>query len=87
MATTKEQIKAVLGVIRAVSDVIQELGEVPSGHLYAQLMGQLSLSEYEQVIDILVRSGLVHRGAGYLLIWVGPAKGQVSDVVLKEEAK
>jgi hypothetical protein len=84
MGTTKEQIKAVLGVIRAVADAIKELGEVPSGHLYASLMGQLSLSEYEQVIDILVRGGLVHRGAGYLLIWVGPAKGEMTGVELKD---
>ena len=34
IATSQNDVKAALGILRAVADAIRELGEVPSGHLY-----------------------------------------------------
>jgi len=44
-------IKAALGVLQAVAEAIREVGEVPSGHLYANLMGILTLGQFERVIE------------------------------------
>ncbi len=73
MAVTKQQLAAGIQTIKIVADTIRELGSVPSGHLYAQLMSKLSQHEYEQIIGILTRAGLV-KNCGHLLVWVEPAK-------------
>ena len=70
IATTQNDVKAALGILRAVADAIRELGEVPSGHLYAHLMSKLSLEQYEQVIDVLKQAGLITE-SNHLLTWVG----------------
>ena len=67
--TTQEQ--AAIEIVKAVADTIKDLGSVPSGHLYARLMGHMSLSEYEQIIGFIVRSGLVKRDSSHLLTWIG----------------
>ena len=55
---TLEQ-RAALEIVRAVGEAIKELGEVPSGVLYAHLMRIMSLTAYQMVIETLCRSGLV----------------------------
>ena len=70
IATTQNDVKAALGILRAVADAIRELGEVPSGHLYAHLMSKLSLEQYEQVIGVLKQAGLITE-SNHLLTWVG----------------
>ena len=72
MSKTSEAIAAVR-VAHAVAETIRELGEVPSGHLYARLMGVMELRQYEQVIDLLVDARLVERTPSHLLRWIGPA--------------
>ena len=70
IGTTPNDVKAALGILRAVADTIRELGEVPSGHLYAHLMSKLSLEQYEQVIGVLKQAGLITE-SNHLLTWVG----------------
>jgi hypothetical protein len=57
-------------ITEAVADCIREVGEVPSGHLYAMLTGVLTLNEYSMVIAILRARGDVTQ-RGHLLCWVG----------------
>jgi hypothetical protein len=71
--TTHDDVKAALGIVTAVADAIRELGEVPSGHLYANLMSKLSLEQYEQVIGVLKSTGLITESNAHLLTWVSPA--------------
>lgn len=71
MEFTRDQIAAALKTVQAVAEAIKELGSVPSGELYAQLMGHLSLSAYTRVIDTLKRTGLV-KESNHLLTWIGP---------------
>lgn len=59
----------------AIGEAIREVGEVPSGHLYAMLMGKIGLSAYQSIIGSLVRAGLVKQRADHMLVWVGPLKG------------
>ena len=68
-----EEIKAGVEVLRAVADAIRELKQVPSGHLYARLMGYMDLAAYERIIGVLKNAGLV-REENHLLIWVEPAQ-------------
>lgn len=71
---TKEQIKAALGILLAIGEVIREKKGVPSGELYAQVMSSLSLNEYNMVIDKLVAARLVKR-SNHFLTWIGPKLG------------
>jgi hypothetical protein len=68
---------AALKIAVAVAEAIRELGEVPSGHLYARLMDQMSLDTYNAIIGALKGAGLV-KEQNYLLSWSGPAKGIAS---------
>jgi hypothetical protein len=72
MSKTSEAIAAVR-VAHAIAAAIRNLGEVPSGHLYARVMGVMDLRQYEQVIDLLIDARLVEREPSHLLRWIGPA--------------
>lgn len=64
------QEKAAMQIVLAVGEAIKELGSVPSGHLYAHLMGRMSLETYTKVIALLVKVGAV-KEENNLLTWVG----------------
>jgi hypothetical protein len=57
-----------LNIARVVAETVRECGEAPSGTLYAGLMGVTTLEEYEAVIAMLVRTGIIAK-RGHLLIW------------------
>jgi predicted transcriptional regulator len=79
MTTTKEQIKAAIETLRAIADTIREAKRIPSGTLYAVLMGKMSLETYEKIIGTLKNTGLVRETESHLLEWAGPS--------LQEETK
>jgi hypothetical protein len=66
------ELNAALNVVQAIAETIRELGEVPSGELYARLMRKLDHHQYDQVIGILKRTGLVTETPGHLLRWNEP---------------
>ena len=70
---TNTEVKAAFGILQAVAEAIRQLGEVPSGHLYANLMSKLSLAQFEQVLGVLKGAGLVRESNAHLLTWIGPA--------------
>jgi hypothetical protein len=76
--TTREQVRAAIEVTRAVADCIRELRQVPAGHLYARLMGHLSVEQFEQIISVLVYANLVRRHPSHLLEWIGQEAGRPS---------
>lgn len=67
---------AAVKICHAVADAIRELGRVPNGHLYANLMSRMSLETYTKIIDILKGAGLIEERANEL-IWKGPQKENV----------
>jgi hypothetical protein len=67
----KAQIKATLEVALAVGRVIQSIGSIPSGELYAMVMSRLTLDQYTAIIRWLKEGGMV-RESNYLLTWTGP---------------
>lgn len=64
------QEKAALAIVLAVGEAIKELGSVPNGHLYAHMMGQMSLETYNKVIGVLKNTGAV-KEENHVLTWVG----------------
>lgn len=69
---TQAEIKAGLKMTMAVAEAIRELKQVPSGHLYAQMIGRVTFEGFEKMIAILVNAGLVAQDPSHLLRWVGP---------------
>ncbi len=74
LTENKERLTAALFIAVAVADAIKELGQVPSGHLYARLMGKLSLDQYESLIRTLCNSGVIREDGNHLLHWIGGDK-------------
>lgn len=70
---TPEQTRAALAVVQAVSDTVRELKRVPSGHVYAVLMGRVSLTGYQKILGILKRGGVIEETPGHELVWIGDA--------------
>lgn len=73
MSVTKEQVKAGIEVIRSVGDAIRDLGRVPSGELYARLMGYLTMQDFNNILDVLKGAGLI-KIIHHEIVWVGGQK-------------
>jgi hypothetical protein len=54
-----------------LAEAIQSLGRVPSGELYAQVMGHLTLEQYNATISVLKHGKLIEE-KNHELIWIGP---------------
>lgn len=71
---TKEQVRAAVGLVLAVSETIRELGSVPEGILYSALMGKfptMGLTEFESILGTIERAGGIVR-SHHVATWVGP---------------
>lgn len=75
MKTSSEQVRAGLEILIAMGRTVRELKRVPSGHLYARLMGSISLDQYNSLIGILVKQNLVKLTPSHELVWVGEEGG------------
>lgn len=74
-ALSAEEITSALSIVGVIGESIRELGQVPSGHLYAVVMsGGMDLAQYEQAIGLLKRSKLVAEDASHMLTWTGPGR-------------
>jgi uncharacterized protein YutE (UPF0331/DUF86 family) len=69
---TRRQLEAAIQALKALAEIIRHAGEVPSGELYARLMGRVTLEDYNRLIETLKRAGLVTETPGHLLRWTGP---------------
>lgn len=83
----ESQAQAVAGAVLAIAECIRSLGSVPSGHLYARLMGHMSLETYEGVIGLLIEAGKVKRHSNHLLEWVGPQRATLGSQEANNQKK
>jgi hypothetical protein len=67
----EQKIKAAVEIMKAVAGAIKDLGTIPSGHLYAQLMGKMSLDSYEKMLSALQRMGIVSVDGNHLVTYIG----------------
>ena len=68
------QVQTHVQALAAIAEAIRELGEVPSGTLYAQVMGQFTLDQFQRLIGVLKRADIITE-SGHVLAWVGPNGG------------
>jgi hypothetical protein len=66
------ELKAGLAILMAVSETIRELGEVPSGTLYATLIGKVDFDGYEAMLRTLTNAGLIQVMPSHMIRWCGP---------------
>jgi hypothetical protein len=71
MSTTAVQ-SAAKQLIVIMGETIRDCGEVPSGHLYAQVMHLINLESYNMVIEILEKMHCIKVGRNHLITWIGP---------------
>jgi len=55
----------------AIGEAIRDLGTVPSGHLYAAVMGHMSLSTYQAILGDLEDRGRIKQDRSHLIRWIG----------------
>ena len=67
---TPEHLKLAIELVRAMAETVKAKKEIPSGHMYAMMMGTLDLDQYQKAEGFLLRTGLVKK-EGDLLKWVG----------------
>jgi hypothetical protein len=80
---TKEEAVAYVQIIAALAEAIRGLGSVPSGHLYAYVMGGMSFPQYSRAIEVLKGADLVKED-GHVLTWVGPLIPPVVEVKMSK---
>lgn len=68
--TQEEKMQAAVQIMKAVAEAIREAGSIPSGHLYALLMGKMSLGSYEKMIDAMQRMGII-KVDDHLITYIG----------------
>lgn len=69
---TAPQVSAAFSLLAGVSEAIREAGRIPSGTLYAVLIGKIDITGYQKIIGILKNAGLVEEKS-HELIWIGPS--------------
>lgn len=72
MDTTTATVTATFELLKALAETIHHAGEIPSGELYARIMGKVTLRDYNRLVAALKRTGLVTETPGHLLRWIGP---------------
>ncbi len=60
-------------LVALIAETVRESAEIPSGTIYATIMGTFSLGEYEWAIARLKGAKLIEETGSHLLRWVGPA--------------
>ena len=70
-APTREQLRAGIDALLALCEAIRSLGSVPSGVLYAHVMGVMSIDAYASAVATMKGAGLVAE-EGHVLRWTGP---------------
>lgn len=73
MSAQTDRETAMVALVMTVGEVVQTLGSVPSGHLYARVMQYLSFTQYQSVIASLKYAKLIEEKNNELH-WIGPVK-------------
>ena len=70
-----KSVRAAMQYVAAIAEAIRDLNEVPSGHLYAQVMSHINLESYNRVIKILTDAKMI-KVSNHLITWIGPKKDE-----------
>lgn len=61
---------AVIEIIKTIALCIKEAGTIPSGHLYAAVMGHMDLDSYNRIIDRLKSYNMIRVDGNHLITWI-----------------
>jgi hypothetical protein len=67
----QEQRKNEVAAITEIAMAIRHVGRIPSGHLYASLMGCMGFSKYQDILATLTRAGLIKVTGSHEIIYTG----------------
>lgn len=70
MAEKSNTTNAMFMRMLAIGDTIHKLGQIPEGHLYAQVMGKMTVDEFNLYTGLLIKNKLVKRQHN-ILHWIG----------------
>lgn len=70
MVANTEKAQAMIDFLRAFADTIKQAKQIPSGHLYAAVMGSISLETYQRLIDKMVEMKII-RVRNHVIYWTG----------------
>ena len=79
MALTEAERKGIVAAVRAIAESIKEADQgqgVPSGPMYAALMGVMNLEQYNAIIGVLEGASII-RKSGHVLYWQGDEHGEI----------
>ena len=68
---TEQKTRAYVEIIAAVLDTVRKLGSTPHGHMYAHLMGHLSLDQLNAILRIGADAGLLRVDGSHMIHWTG----------------
>lgn len=71
-AGVHDQIASAVLVVAAVAEVVRQVGSIPSGNVYANLCGMITLPQYESILTTLKNAELISESPAHLLTWIGP---------------
>ena len=67
----EEQRKKQVAGMTEIAQSIRTAGRIPSGHLYASLMGVMGLVQYQKIISTLTAAGLIKVTGSHEIIYTG----------------
>lgn len=84
--TAKAQASALLALTQAVAEAVRAAGPqgIPSGHVYAAVMGSVGLDAYQSLVKLLKGARLIEE-RNHLLTWVGPRFDEAGDRVMEPD--
>lgn len=66
-----EETNRALKLLTVVAETVREAGRVPSGTVYAALVGRVTIEGYQSMLRTLKNAGLVEE-KHHELFWIGP---------------
>lgn len=63
--------KNYVDAVTQIALAIRAKGKIPSGHLYASLMGTMGLVTYQGVLETLEKAGLIKVTTSHEIIYLG----------------
>lgn len=66
---SRAAIIAAVEILATVAILIKKVGPIPAGHVYAQVMGTMSLSQFESIINTLERQRIIKQ-ENFLLTFI-----------------
>jgi hypothetical protein len=62
----------ILALASRIAYAIKTVGSIPSGHIYAQVMGETDLETYNTILGVLKSAKMISIAPSHMIKWIGP---------------